>query len=47
VLRSRLDAEAISERINLLEAGSSAAALWRDMSGVMLAQPPNWLRYRC
>jgi hypothetical protein len=44
VLRPRLDAEAISERIDLLRSWlERGGALWRDMSKVMLAQPPNRL----
>jgi hypothetical protein len=45
VLRPRLDAEAISERFDLLRSWlERGGALWRDMSKVMLAQPPNTLR---
>jgi hypothetical protein len=45
VLRPRLDAEAISERFDLLRSWlERGGVLWRDMSKVMLAQPPNTLR---
>ncbi len=44
VLRPRLDAEAITERIELLQSWlERGGALWRDMSKVMLAQKPNTL----
>jgi hypothetical protein len=44
VLRPRLDAEAIAARIDLLRSWiERGGALWRDMSKVMLAQPPNRL----
>lgn len=44
VLRPRLDAEAICERLDLLTSWlERGGALWRDMSRVMLAQPPNAL----
>jgi hypothetical protein len=44
VLRPRLDADAICERIDLLRSWlERGGVLWRDMSRVMLAQPPNTL----
>jgi hypothetical protein len=44
VRRPRLDTDAISERIELLQSWlERGGALWRDMSKVMLAQPPNRL----
>jgi hypothetical protein len=44
VLRPRLDAETLCERIELLKGWlERGGALWRDMSRVMLAQPPNTL----
>jgi len=45
VLRPRLDAHQIDERITLLQSWlERGGALWRDMSKVMLALPPNTLR---
>ena len=45
VLRPRLDAGQIEERIELLKSWlERGGALWRDMSKVMLALPPNTLR---
>jgi hypothetical protein len=44
VLRPRLDADAICQRIDLLKSWlERGGALWRDMSKVMLAQRPNTL----
>jgi hypothetical protein len=44
VLRPRLDAPAITERIERLQSWlERGGALWRDMSKVMLAQKPNSL----
>jgi hypothetical protein len=44
VLRPRLEEEAICARIDLLRSWlERGGALWRDMSKVMLAQPPNRL----
>jgi hypothetical protein len=44
VLRPRLDAEPLTERIELLQSWlERGGALWRDMSKVMLAQKPNTL----
>jgi hypothetical protein len=44
VRRPRLDTDAISERIELLQSWlERGGALWRDMSKVLLAQPPNRL----
>jgi hypothetical protein len=45
VLRPRVDAAAIAERVDLLRSWlDKGGALWRDMSKVMLALPPNTLR---
>jgi hypothetical protein len=44
-LRPRLGAEAIDERLELLKSWlTRGGALWRDMSKVMLALPPNTIR---
>jgi hypothetical protein len=45
VIRPRLDARQIEERIDLLKSWLvKGGALWRDMSKVMLALPPNTIR---
>ena len=45
VIRPRLDAHQIDERLDLLKSWlTKGGGLWRDMSKVMLALPPNTIR---